>query len=265
MKPELLQLLELAESACGAAGRTILTFKEGRKGTREKPDDLSLVTDADMAAHDEIRRTLSVSSIAVVSEEDATRTALPAEAWIVDPLDGTTNFSRGIPLFSVSVALVSGGEVAVGVVYAPCTGEIFSAAIGHGMRVNGRPLHLPDGVTSPKRLAFVNHGYDPKDAEEARQVATAVGRGFSLRCLGTSALELAYVAAGRADVFITVGDKLWDYAAGLILARESGRIVTDWSGKARPALDTPQLLAATAASHPVATDLLRGSFRAAPA
>lgn len=277
MKPELLQLLEIAEVACAAAGRTVLSYREGEKGIREKSADHSLVTDADLAAHEELLLKLGVTKIPVVSEEDSSHGECPSEGWIVDPLDGTTNFSRGLPLFSVSVALVSRSEVVAGVVYAPCTGEVFAAARGFGLRVNGKilrrvstnpnpeilrsdPLAAREPALTTKRLAFVNHGYDPKDAEEARRIATAVGRGFSLRCLGTSALELAYVTAGRADAFLTLGDKIWDYAAGLILAHEAGCTITDWSGAARPTIDTPQLLVAHPAAHPIALSLLRESF-----
>lgn len=291
MKPELLQLLEIAEAACAAAGRTILTYREGEKGVREKVADHSLVTDADLAAHEELLLKLGVTRIPVVSEEDTSHGECPSEGWIVDPLDGTTNFSRGLPLFSVSVALVSKSEVVAGVVYAPCTGEIFAAARGFGLRVNGKILRRAGSAPEPgtfvsnsgtflsnsgreptdesghvrsggsiKRLAFVNHGYDPKDADEARRIATAVGRGFSLRCLGTSALELAYVTAGKADAFLTLGDKIWDYAAGLIMAQEAGCKITNWKGEARPTIDTPQLLVAHPSAHPIALELLEGSF-----
>jgi myo-inositol-1(or 4)-monophosphatase len=155
-----------------------------------------------------------------------------AHRWIVDPLDGTTNFLHGIPTFSVSIALERNGEIVAGVVFNPATDELYTAERGGGAFLNDRRLRVASrrvlsdcviGCGVP-HLGRGNHG---KFLVELRHV---MGEVAGIRRFGSAALDLAYVAAGRLDGFWETGLSAWDIAAGIILVREAGGFVSDWDG-----------------------------------
>ncbi|MFA6268106.1 MAG: inositol monophosphatase family protein [Pseudolabrys sp.] len=152
--------------------------------------------------------------------------------WIVDPLDGTTNFLHGIPQFAISIGLEREGVIVAGLVYNPATEELFIAEKGkgaflndHRIRVAGRK-HLQDAVFACG-LAHLGHG---DHAINQREFGAMQGRVAGLRRLGASALDLAWVAAGRFDGYWERSLKAWDIAAGIILVREAGGFVTDPDG-----------------------------------
>ncbi|PZM07668.1 inositol monophosphatase family protein [Rhizobium tubonense] len=155
-----------------------------------------------------------------------------AHRWIVDPLDGTTNFLHGIPMFSVSVALERNGEIVAGVIFNPATDELYTSERGGGAFLNDRRLRvagrrvLSDAVIASgiPHLGRGNHG---KYLVELRHV---MGEVAGVRCVGSAALDLAYVAAGRFDGFWEVGLQPWDMAAGVLLIREAGGFISDWDG-----------------------------------
>lgn len=155
--------------------------------------------------------------------------------WIIDPLDGTTNFLHGIPQFAISVALEKAGQIIAGVIYNPATDELYTAEKGAGAFVNDRRLRvsarreMADSVigTGVPHLGRGDHG---AYAGELRQVmANCAG----IRRMGAAALDLAYVAAGRFDGFWESGLSPWDVAAGVLMIREAGGFVTDEAGKDR--------------------------------
>jgi myo-inositol-1(or 4)-monophosphatase len=155
-----------------------------------------------------------------------------AHRWIVDPLDGTTNFLHGIPQFAVSIALERNGEVVAGVIFNPATDELFTAEKGGGAFLNDRRIRvgarrvLSDCVIGcgMPHLGRGNHG---KFLVELRHV---MGEVAGVRRFGSASLDLAYVAAGRLDGFWEMGLAPWDMAAGLILIREAGGFVSDFKG-----------------------------------
>ncbi len=158
-----------------------------------------------------------------------------AHRWLVDPLDGTTNFLHGIPIFAISVALERNGQVIAGVVYNPVTDELYTAEKGAGAFSSDRRLRVAarreivDAVigTGIPHLGRPNHqGY----MDELRQVMANCS---GVRRLGCAALDLAYVAAGRFDGFWEKGLNPWDVGAGMLMIREAGGFVTDASGKDR--------------------------------
>lgn len=225
--------LETCEAAARAGGRELVSW-QGRFAAREKaPADL--VTDADLASQEAVRRAIAdrFPDHAFLGEETA-RSFQPAPhelTWIVDPLDGTTNYVHGYSQYAVSIALARGSELLVGVVYDPIADRCFSAARGRGAWCNGRPMRssrvelvsealvavsLPARVDrdSPDLLNFV----------EAAQVCQAVRR------TGSAALNLAYVACGSFDAFWAIQIHPWDVAAGVLLVREAGGIVTGRAG-----------------------------------
>ncbi|WP_288426155.1 inositol monophosphatase family protein [uncultured Agrobacterium sp.] len=155
-----------------------------------------------------------------------------AHRWIVDPLDGTTNFLHGIPQFAVSIALERNGEIVAGVIFNPATDELYTAERGGGAFLNDRRIRvaarkqLSDCVVGcgVPHLGRGNHG---KFLVELRHV---MGETAGVRRLGAAALDLAYVAAGRLDGFWETELNAWDVAAGLILIREAGGFVSDMAG-----------------------------------
>jgi myo-inositol-1(or 4)-monophosphatase len=155
-----------------------------------------------------------------------------AHRWIVDPLDGTTNFLHGIPAFAVSIALERNNEIVAGVIFNPATDELYTAERGGGAFLNDRRLRvaarrvLSDAVIgcAIPHLGRGNHG---KALVEQRHV---MGEVAGMRSFGAAALDLAYVAAGRLDGFWEVGLSPWDIAAGIVLIREAGGYATDFDG-----------------------------------
>jgi myo-inositol-1(or 4)-monophosphatase len=152
--------------------------------------------------------------------------------WIVDPLDGTTNFLHGIPLFAISIGLERSGEMVAGVIYNPATDELFTAERGGGAFVNDRRLrvsarkNLSDGVIGCG-VPHLGRGMHGRFLVQLRHV---MGEVAGVRRFGAASLDLAYVAAGRMDGFWEEGLSPWDMAAGVILIREAGGFVSDMSG-----------------------------------
>ncbi|TIP03429.1 MAG: inositol monophosphatase [Mesorhizobium sp.] len=164
--------------------------------------------------------------------------------WIVDPLDGTTNFLHGIPLFSVSIALERQGQVVAGVVYNPAMDELYTAERGGGAFMNDRRLRvagrskLTDAVIGCG-MPHLGRGQHGNFLIELRNVMAEVS---GVRRLGSAALDLAYVAAGRMDGFWETGLSSWDIAAGILLVREAGGFVSDMDG-AQDMLDNGEVVA----------------------
>jgi myo-inositol-1(or 4)-monophosphatase len=193
------------------------------------------VSQADLKAekivHDELMKARPTYGFA--GEESAEEKGTDgAHRWIVDPLDGTTNFLHGIPQFAVSIALERNGEVVAGVVFNPATDELYTAEKGGGAFMNDRRIRvgarrvLSDCVIGcgVPHLGRGNHG---KFLVELRHV---MGEVAGVRRFGAAALDLAYVAAGRLDGYWESGLSSWDVAAGLILIREAGGFVSDMKG-----------------------------------
>ena len=152
--------------------------------------------------------------------------------WVIDPLDGTKNFVHGIPLFGISVALLYRRQPVVGVVYAVPQDELFWAVAGQGAYVGQERLHVSETTDPDKLIVVTGFMYrDPERAEKYFQALVEVMRRFGgLRRLGSAALDLAYVAAGRLDVFFEMDLNPWDVAAGSLLVQEAGGKVTEFSG-----------------------------------
>jgi myo-inositol-1(or 4)-monophosphatase len=192
-----------------------------------------LVTDADRASEAlivaAICRQYPESSILI--EESGAHHGTSADRWIVDPLDGTTNFAHGYPPFCVSIALERAGELIVGVVYVPRLDECFAAERGAGATLNGRPIRTSEVETVAESLVctgFVPGRWERNAAGFTRLMDAAQ----AVRRDGAAALDLAYVAAGRFEAFWEFDLKPWDIAAGALLVREAGGIVSAIDGTA---------------------------------
>ena len=182
--------------------------------------------------------------------------------WIVDPLDGTTNFLHGIPHFAISIALERDGEIVAGIVYEPTRNEMFAAEKGFGAYVNDRRLR----VSARRQLgdAVIGTGmpYGPRAAEPGYgdTLAAIMSATSGVRRMGSAALDLAYVAAGRFDGFWEFGLAPWDVAAGLLLVREAGGYVSDLAG-GHQMMTTGDVLAANDHLHLPLAALIREALR----
>jgi len=156
--------------------------------------------------------------------------------WVIDPLDGTKNFVHGIPLYSISLALLHRGEPILGMVYAVPQDELFWAVKGYGAYLGSERLSVSSCTDPDKLLVATGFMYrEPQRAEKYFQVLTEVLRRYGgLRRLGSAAIDLAYVAAGRLDVFFEMDLNPWDTAAGSLLVQEAGGLVTDFTGGHNP-------------------------------
>ncbi|MCI4660479.1 MAG: inositol monophosphatase [Neomegalonema sp.] len=156
----------------------------------------------------------------------------PTRRWIVDPLDGTTNFLHGLPHWSISVALEHRGEIVAGIVHDPIKDEMFIAEKGNGAWMNDRRMRVSARRTLEESLFATGVPFGNKDTLPTmlRELARLMPRTAGIRRFGSAALDLTYVAAGRYDGFWEREIKPWDMAAGIVIAREAGAIVTDLEG-----------------------------------
>ncbi len=190
----------------------------------------------------------------------------PRHRWIVDPLDGTTNFLHGIPHFAISIALERDGEIVAGLVYDPTRDEMYSAEKGLGAYVNDRRLR----VSARRRLGDALIGAGMPFGERGDRpvymasLAAVMAATSGVRRIGAAALDLAYVAAGRYEGFWEFGLKPWDIAAGLLLVREAGGYVSDLSG-GHAMMTSGDVLAANDHLHLSLAALIREAIRAAGA
>ena len=218
----------------------------GKVGVHEK-GRADLVTDADFAAQKAIREiVLGVyPDHAFLGEESdwqpgadwqpgTERSAVTGSSgfrWIVDPLDGTTNFVHGVPLFASSVALAQGNDVICGTVYNPILEECFTAARGQGAFLNGAPIRTSAVTEFSEALASVSFPTTTlSDSPDLLAFLKLVPVTQAIRRTGSTAINLAYIAAGRFDLMTCYGSKAWDVAAGVILVQEAGGVISDPSG-----------------------------------
>jgi len=167
------------------------------------------------------------------------------QTFVIDPLDGTSNFLRGWPHFCISIALVENGEPTDGVIYDPLRNELFTASRGAGAVLNDKKIRVADRRDLAGAMLIT--GFPPRErARLAPQLATVqalLGEAEDIRRTGSAALDLAYVACGRADGYFEAGVKPWDIAAGLLLVREAGGRVCDFRGRSERLLDGGQVVA----------------------
>ena len=227
-------LLELASTVALEAAELV---REGRRGavtvtaTKSSPDDV--VTEVDRAVEELIRaRVLEARpEDGFLGEEGAARDSASGVTWVVDPIDGTVNFLYGIPQYAVSIAASRGGEVVAGVVVDVASGEEFRAVRGDGATCGDRPLRVREPVPLERRLVATGFNYVPETrAIQAAAVARMLGTVRDVRRMGSAALDLCALAAGRLDAYVEEGLHPWDLAAGGLIATEAGARVTSVPG-----------------------------------
>lgn len=201
-------------------------FRSSHLNIRAKFNDSDIVTEADKASEQVIINNINRTypQHAILSEEMGGNAIESDYRWIIDPLDGTTNFSNGLPMFSVSIAVEYRGEVIVGVVYAPYLDEMFHAVKGGGAWLNGKPI-APSGKESLSH-SVVTTGFpvdkDTTTDNNLDNVSRVLPRVRGMRRLGSAAIDLCYVAAGFLDGYWEMNLHTWDVAAGQLIVQEAG-------------------------------------------
>ena len=253
-----LDALRVAEDAARVAGEVLESWAE-RFTAREK-SPANLVTEADLAAQEAIARVLrgAFPEYGFLGEEGPPE--VPSNSphrWIVDPLDGTSNYVHRFPFYAVSIALESHGELRVGVIFDPNRNEMFTAVRGQGARMNGKTLSTTSTGTLREAMlvASLPVATRPDDPAVARFLRV-LPHAQTVQRTGSAALNLAYVAAGRLDGYWSSSLKPWDQAAGVLLATEAGGRVTTMDGCSFD-VNRPNLLATNGtAIHGALAELL---------
>ena len=256
-------MLNFAVQMARDAGR-ILIDRQGRSLQVSSKGDINLVTEADLAAEKFIIERIRsyYPRHAILAEESGASNGAESVAtnewkWIIDPLDGTTNYAHGYPCFCVSIAVERAGKLEIGVVYDPVRNEMFAAERGQGATLNERAIRVSDVDDLNSAMLCTGFPYDVRERPDfARHFTSFTMRAQAVRRDGSAALDLACVACGRFDGFWEDGLNPWDTAAGLLLIEEAGGQVTDYKGAALD-IYTPEVLASNGLVHEAMMGVLK--------
>lgn len=228
--------LNIASRAAVDAGKIILrNFSQLDKLTIDSKQRNDLVSEVDVQAEQEIIQTLrkSFPDHVILGEESGTLAGSDDEnQWIIDPLDGTTNYLHGFPHFCVSIALKHKGRLEVGLIYDPLKQDMFTASRGQGAYLNERRIRVKQRPNLDGALLATGLSPSRLDRQQAflAILNDTISQGAQIRRTGSAALDLAYVAAGKLDGFWEFGLKPWDIAAGALIIQEAGGLVGDFDG-----------------------------------
>lgn len=226
------ELAAAIEAAGQAAEIGLDYFTPARMRTRAK-GDRDVVTDADFASERFLLRRLGelFPGDGILGEEGTDRDPNNPRRWCIDPIDGTLNYSRGLPIWCVSLSLFERGIPVVGVIVDPLRGETFAAAKGTGCTANGRPVAVSRLQEMSEALVHITIDFASESMEQGLDdIQNLAPRVLRTRNIGSAALALAYVAAGRFDVMLHRFAHPWDYGAGVLMVEEAGGTVTDMQG-----------------------------------
>ena len=248
-------MLNFAIQTARDAGR-ILAERFGRTLEITNKSELDLVTESDLASERLIIERIKTyhPRHAILAEESGASSPVDQELrsewrWIVDPLDGTTNYAHGYPCFCVSMGLEHDGRMELGVVYDPMRDELFTAERGQGASLNGRRIQVSPVKSLSGALLCTGFPYDVRERSEfARHFANFIMNAQGVRRDGAAALDLAYVACGRFDGFWEEGLKPWDVAAGALMVTEAGGQVSNYTGEPL-SIFNPPILASNGLLH----------------
>lgn len=249
---DLVALGALAERAARAGGEIVRAeFGTPRQETSKGPGDW--VSEVDLRSEEIIRTVLAESGLPVHGEEAGGERA--DIGWFVDPLDGTTNFLRGIHAVGVSVGLIAHGKPVAGAVFAPLLDEMFTATAGGGAYRDGARLHVS---SRPEHEAIVATGFPFRRKDRMPEYDRVLQAVFThledIRRIGAASLDLAWTAAGVLDGYFELFLGPWDVAAGALLVREAGGVITDWEGDANAWLTSGCIVAGSSVTHAALLD-----------
>jgi myo-inositol-1(or 4)-monophosphatase len=242
----------VAVDAARAAGQLLRGELTGQRRISFKGSPTNLVTEMDARAEALITERLLAAfpDDAILAEESGARVGGSGRRWIIDPLDGTTNYAHGVPIFGVSIALETEGSVALGVVYDPNLDELFVAERDAGATVNDMPLAVSTTATVNESLLATGFPYNIRETESNNltEYGAFSVRAQGVRRMGSAVLYLAYVAAGRLDGYWELRLGPWDVAAGSLLVQEAGGRLTNLVG-GRLDIDAPSVVASNGRIH----------------
>lgn len=256
------------EAAVLETGMLIREHNRRPRNIRCKTSLKDLVTETDGAVESMLRESLGalVPLAAFLGEEGSPDQGLDGLCWVVDPLDGTTNFAHGVPFIATSVALCMNGEPLLGIVNLPLLGELFIAAKGQGARMNGQAISVSAISGLDSALVATGFPYRIVDhrASILRQLELAMPATQGVRRAGAAALDLAFVACGRYDGFFEFALNPWDTAAGVLLIQEAGGRVGTMVSQEPYRLGGPDILATNSLLFDPLQDLLRAAAATIP-
>lgn len=236
--------MQLAARAAKTAGAMLLKYEQFHVDNKARND---YVTDADRASENLIKEILlsACPEDGFYGEEGGVTGEDKKGMWVVDPIDGTTNFIHGLHPYTISIAYMVNRQPVAAAVYAPITGELFTASLGGGAYLNDKPIHA-SATTDPK-LLILGMSFSHRNADYAARMFELIPRLCmkinDMRRLGSAAYDLCCVACGRYDAFIELNLLLYDIAAGVLIAREAGAITSGWYDE-KDCLETGHTLAA---------------------
>jgi myo-inositol-1(or 4)-monophosphatase len=247
----------VAVDAARAAGRLLRDELSGARRIAYKGTPTNLVTEMDQRAETLILERLrgAFPDDAILSEERGALGGRSGRRWIVDPLDGTTNYAHGLPVFAVSIGLESARRLVLGIVYDPTREELFVGERGGGATLNDTPIHVSATPSLGESLLTTGFPYNIRETADTnlREYAAFSVRARAVRRLGSAVLDLAYVACGRFDGFWELRLGAWDVAAGAVLVEEAGGCLTGIGGAVLD-MDAPTVIASNGLIH---GDMLR--------
>jgi myo-inositol-1(or 4)-monophosphatase len=243
--------LEYAEDVARGAGE-ILRLHHGRKQSIHYKGEINLVTEVDRRSEAYIMERIGSAfpDHGILSEESSEILSSSPYRWIVDPLDGTTNYAHNYPCFCVSIAVEKEGELLAGAVFHPLLSEMFTAARGEGAHLNGERIAVSETETLRRSLLATGFAYDVKRSTENNldYFREFVFTGQAIRRDGSAALDMCYLACGRFDGFWELKLRPWDTAAGLLILSEAGGMATRLDGSPYD-IHQPDILASNGRIH----------------
>lgn len=258
-------MIHTAIEAAQEAGK-ILTTWLGKSINIEFKDErkVDLVTIADKQSEEKILEIIrrKYPKHEILAEESGKHSTDSDYKWIIDPLDGTTNFAHGLQLYSVSIALAYKEEIVAGVVYNPSTNEMYTAELGGGAFLNGKPIHVSSVDTVERGCLVTGFPYNVRENPDFchERFIAFLQRVQALRRFGSAALDAAFLAAGRLDGFWEVALKPWDKAAGSLLITEAGGTISNFEGGPHD-IYGPQFLASNGSIHAQMVEILHDATK----
>lgn len=231
---ELAQLHAIAEEAAGLGGRLLRERQVGRVTAKQ---DRDYASELDVAIERAVREQLAEATpgFGFLGEEEGNHGAAGGPTWVLDPVDGTSNLVHGLPLCGVSLALLDEGRPVIGVIELPFLGERFTAREGDGARLNEQLIKVSPALDLAEIMISIGDfatgpGVEDGNARRLAIMGRLASRVERIRMLGSAAIDLAWVAAGRLGANVLLSNKPWDVSAGVIIAREAGAVVVDADG-----------------------------------
>ncbi len=254
--------LELAISAAREAGALARDRFNEPRVIETKSSPIDLVTDVDRACDKLLRERISAgfADDAIVTAEDDPLGGSTGYTWVVDPIDGTTNYAHAFPHFAISIGIETQDDHHAGVIYDPMKDELFSACRGAGAELNGRAISVSKTANLESALLGTGFAYDvhSSDVDNLELFARFMKRAQAIRRAGSAALDLAYVACGRFDGFWELSLHHWDVSAGILIVQEAGGVTSDLDGGPTPRKGE-RIAASNGVLHPALLEVLKGA------